>query len=80
MNANIMAYTAKAVKSQIPVINKRRVMRHDMTISEIEPCYRAMARHIDKQLKRKHPVRIPAMNNHCFGQLLRCLELRRSWI
>ncbi|MDR9616753.1 hypothetical protein RHA65_19340 [Providencia rettgeri] len=55
-------------------------MRHDIAISDIEPTYRAMARHIDKQLKRKQPVRIPAMNNHCLGQLLRCLELRKSWI
>lgn len=80
MNANMMAYAANPVKPQMPVVSKRRVMRHDMTISEIEPCYRAMARHIDKQLKRKQPVRIPAMNNHCLGQLLRCLELRKSWI
>lgn len=80
MNANIMAYAAKSVKPQMPALSKRRVVRHDMTISEIEPCYRSMARHIDKQLKRKQPVRIPAMNNQCLGQLLRCLELRKSWI
>lgn len=80
MNSTIMAYAANPVKPQMPVVSKRRVVRHDMTISEIEPCYRAMARHIDKQLKRKQPVRIPAMNNHCLGQLLRCLELRKSWI
>lgn len=80
MNANIMAYATNPVKPKIPVVSKRRVMRHDMTISEIEPCYRAMARHIDKQLKRKQPVRIPAMNNYSLGQLLRCLELRKSWI
>ncbi|HGN0870201.1 hypothetical protein EC835_11442 [Providencia alcalifaciens] len=80
MNANIMAYAANPVKSKMSAIPKRRVMRHDMAISDIEPCYRAMARHIDKQLKRKQPVRIPAMNNHCLGQLLRCLELRKSWI
>nr|URQ57280.1 Hypothetical protein [Providencia alcalifaciens] len=80
MNANIMAYAANPVKPQMSVVSKRRVMRHDMTISEIEPCYRAMARHIDKQLKRKQPVLIPAMNNHCLGQLLCCLELRKSWI
>ncbi|MBZ3683356.1 hypothetical protein NTP67_21660 (plasmid) [Providencia rettgeri] len=80
MNANIMAYAAKSVKPQMPALSKRRVVRHDMTISEIEPCYRSMARHIDKQLKRKQPVRIPAMNNHCLGQLLRCLELRKSYI
>ncbi|EJD6048595.1 hypothetical protein AB7459_18995 [Providencia rettgeri] len=48
-----MAYAANPVKPQMPVASKRRVVRHDMTISEIEPCYRAMARHIDKQLKRK---------------------------
>jgi len=80
MNSTIMAYAATPVKPQMPVASKRRVVRQDMTISEIEPCYRAMARHIDKQLKRKQPVRIPAMNNHCLGQLLRCLELRKSWI
>ena len=80
MNANIMAYAAKSVKPQMPALSKRRVVRHDMTISEIEPCYRSMARHIDKQLKRRQPVRIPAMNNHCLGQLLRCLELRKSYI
>lgn len=80
MNANIMAYAANPVKPQMPVASKRRVMRHDMTISDIEPCYRAMARHIDKQLKRKQPVRIPAMNNQCLGQLLRCLELRRAYL
>ncbi|HHR6572184.1 TPA: hypothetical protein ACS781_003734 [Providencia alcalifaciens] len=77
MNKNMMAYDAKSVKSDA---SKRRVIRHDLTIDEIQPCYRAMARHIDKQLKRKQPVRIPAMNNHCLGQLLRCLELRKSWI
>ncbi|MEQ5752520.1 hypothetical protein ABN357_15730 [Providencia rettgeri] len=48
-----MAYAVNPVKPQMPVASKRRVVRHDMTISEIEPCYRAMARHIDKQLKRK---------------------------
>lgn len=80
MNTNIMAYVANPVKPQMPVASKRRVVRHDIAISDIEPTYRAMARHIDKQLKRKQPVRIPAMNNHCLGQLLRCLELRKSWI
>ncbi len=80
MNANIMAYAANPVKPQMPVVAKRRVVRHDIAIRDIEPTYRAMARHIDKQLKRKKPVRIPAMNNQCLGQLLRCLELRKSWI
>lgn len=47
----------QTVKTQVPFVSKRRVVRHDMTISDIEPCYRAMARHIDKQLKRKQPVR-----------------------
>lgn len=72
MNKTIMAYDANAVKPKMPVISQRRVLRHDMTIQEIEPTYRSMARHIDKQLKRKQRVRIPAMNNQCLGQLLRC--------
>lgn len=80
MNTNIMAYHADTVKIQNPTRYQKKVMRQDMTIQEIEPTYRSMARHIDKQLKRKQPVRIPAMNNQCLGQLLRCLELRKSWI
>lgn len=80
MNTNIMAYAANPVKPELPVMPKRRVVRQDIAISEIDPCYRSMARHIDKQLKRNQPVRIPAMNNHSLGQLLRSLELRKSYI
>lgn len=80
MNTNIMSYQISAVKPHNPISHKKRVVRQDIAIQEIEPTYRSMARHIGKQLKRKQPVRIPAMNNQCLGQLLRCLELRKSWI
>ena len=59
MNTNIMAYRTKTVKPEIPAMSKRRLVRKDIAISEIDPCYRSMARHIDKQHKRKRPIRIP---------------------
>lgn len=80
MNANIIVYAANPVKSQMPVVSKRRAVRHDIAISDIKPAYLEMSWHIDKQLKGKQPVRIPTMNNQCLGQFLRCLELRKSWI
>lgn len=80
MNTNIMSHQISAVKPHNPMSHKKRVVRHDMNIQEIEPTYRSMARHIDKQLKRKQRVRIPAMNSQCLGQLLRCLELRKAWV
>lgn len=43
MNTNIMAYAANPVKPQMSVVSKRRVVRHDIAISDIEPTYRAMA-------------------------------------
>lgn len=53
MNVNMMSYDAKSVKSDVP---KSRSIRHDLTIDEIQPCFRAMVWHIDKQLKGKTPV------------------------
>lgn len=43
MNANIIVYAANPVKSQMPVVSKRRAVRHDIAISDIKPAHLEMS-------------------------------------
>lgn len=55
------------------------IRRDDIPAPLIDPSLRALGRHIAKCIRKGRGVRIPAMTNADFGQVLRTLELKRAF-
>jgi hypothetical protein len=72
---NILAPSAEAVKPR----SHARIRRDDIPAPLIDPSLRALGRHIAKRIRKGRGVRIPAMTNADFGQVLRTLELKRAF-
>lgn len=56
-----------------------RQNREDIPSAEVDPTLRAFGRHIAHCLKKKRPIRIPAMCGSDWGHVLRTLELKRAF-
>ena len=56
-----------------------RIHRDDIPAPLVDPALKAFGRHIAKRIRKGRGVRIPAMKNADFGQVLRTLELKRAF-
>ncbi|QXD01182.1 hypothetical protein [Klebsiella sp. PL-2018] len=56
-----------------------RIHRDDIPAPLIDPSLKAFGRQIAKSIRKGRGVRIPAMKNADFGQVLRTLELKRAF-
>ncbi|MCE6966376.1 hypothetical protein K6W81_21230 [Enterobacter sp. MW07] len=78
--SEVSIVTSSALSVQSPATRKHpRQSRDDIPGAEVDPTLRAFGRHIAHCLKKKRPVRIPAMCGSDWGHVLRTLELKRAF-
>ncbi|EIZ1086454.1 hypothetical protein FML24_20165 [Klebsiella oxytoca] len=75
MTVTIVSPSAEAVKPR----RHTRIIRADISASEINPALKAFGRHIARRIRKGRRVHIPAMTNTAYGQVLRTLELKRAF-
>ncbi|WP_217077079.1 hypothetical protein [Klebsiella sp. PL-2018] len=75
MISTIVTPSVEAVKPR----RHSRIPRDDIPAPQIDPSLKAFGRHIAKSIRKGRGVRIPAMKNADFGQVLRTLELKRAF-